>query len=78
MKMDEDVYYCSCCLSLSIVKDNGISYCKKCGCAILKKTSIEEWEKLNKEKYPKFTIAIPRGIYSPEILKYKKNNYYNK
>lgn len=74
-KKDEDkVYYCSQCLSLAIIRDSDIDYCKCCGCAVIKEDSIEEWERLSKEKYPKQWILHSRNIYT----KPKKNEYYNK
>lgn len=75
---EETTYYCSNCLSLAIVNDGSLDYCSECGCAIIKETnSIEEWEKLRKEKYPNDPskrVLHPRSIF----VKQKKNEYYNK
>lgn len=49
----EPIFYCKHCLSLKI-RDAGLSYllyCDDCGSANILSTSIEEWEKLYKEKY---------------------------
>ena len=75
IKNEDKVYYCSQCLSLAIIRDNGIDYCKHCGYAVINECSIEKWEELNKEKYPKKQILHSRGIF---INNYKKNEYYTK
>lgn len=50
----EPVYYCKHCLSLRIMGvaslDNA-EYCDECGSTNIEQTSIEEWEKLYKEKH---------------------------
>lgn len=48
------VHYCAHCLSLSIRRVAGLDavvYCDKCGNAVTKKASIEEWQKLYKDYY---------------------------
>ena len=77
MLNDDNVYYCKRCLSLSIIKDNGISYCSKCGCAIIDYDTFDSWEKLCKENYPHFRAIRARNIISLDDLKVK-NNYYTK
>lgn len=72
---DDNIYYCSNCLSLAIVTDSGIDYCRECGCSVIKEDTIENWENLYKEKYPKKNILHSRGIF---INNYKKNEYYTK
>ena len=50
---NEPVFYCKHCLSLKI-RDAGLPdllYCDDCGSADVLSTSIEEWEKMYKEKY---------------------------
>lgn len=74
IKDEDEVYFCSSCLSLAIIIDNGVEYCKKCGCAIINKATIEEWEKLCKEKYPKQYIPHSRNIF----VKKERNKYYDK
>lgn len=50
---EEPVTYCSKCYSLKIIHEEAIhSYCcGDCGCSDLKSSSIEEWEKLFKNRY---------------------------
>lgn len=49
---DNDVYYCSHCLSLNIkAVMPGISYCKECNCGDILKTDFDEWEQLYQRKY---------------------------
>lgn len=74
-KNNDNIYYCSNCLSLAIVRDNGIDYCKECGCSVIKEDTVENWENLYKEKYPKKQVLHSRGIF---INNYKKNEYYTK
>lgn len=47
----EPVYYCIHCLSLKIMKEEDFDYCDECGSTDIAQTSIENWEKLYKEKY---------------------------
>lgn len=49
----EPVVYCSRCYSLNIIHEDiiGADCCGKCGCSDVKTTSIEEWEKLYKNRY---------------------------
>lgn len=50
---DEPVFYCKHCLSLKI-RDAGLPdllYCDDCGSADVLQTSIEEWEKMYKDKH---------------------------
>lgn len=49
----EPVVYCSKCYSLSIMYEGavGIDCCRECGCPDTETASIEEWEKLYKERY---------------------------
>lgn len=72
---DDNVYFCANCLSLAILTENNIDYCKNCGCSIIKEDTIDNWEKLHKEKYPKGKILHGRGIF---IDDYKENEYYTK
>lgn len=53
---EEPVYYCSCCLSLAIRTVETLDYCDSCGNTNIQQLSIEEWEKLYKEKYGKSFI----------------------
>lgn len=54
---EEAVYYCADCLSLKVVGTPlGIDCCDDCGSTDIRQTSIEEWEKLYKEKYGKSLI----------------------
>lgn len=49
----EPVFYCKHCLSLKI-RDAGLPdllYCDDCNSADILSTSIEEWEKMYKEKH---------------------------
>lgn len=52
---DEDpVYYCKRCLSLNIREIPIIQnqdYCEDCGATDIGQTSIEEWNRMYKEKY---------------------------
>lgn len=51
---NEPVYYCKHCLSLKIIGVAGMDdaeYCDECGSTNIEQTSIEEWEKLYKEKH---------------------------
>lgn len=49
---DEPVFYCANCLSLKIVADDVIGdYCMDCGCADIRQTQIEDWEKKYLVKY---------------------------
>ena len=53
---EEPVYYCSRCLSLNIRQISsieGLDYCDDCGSTKIATTSIEEWERMYKEKYGK-------------------------
>lgn len=50
---EEPVYYCEHCLSLKI-RDAGLPdllYCDECGSAKILTTSIDEWEKMYKDKH---------------------------
>lgn len=50
---DEPVFYCKHCLSLKI-RDAGLPellYCDECGSADIETASIEEWEKMYKERH---------------------------
>lgn len=51
----EPIVFCPHCLSLRIVEieDTDYLYCEECGNTDISQTSIEEWEKLYKEKYGK-------------------------
>lgn len=51
---NEPVYYCKHCLSLKIrnvpmIEDS--DYCDECGSTNIGQCSIEEWEKMYKERY---------------------------
>lgn len=48
----QPVFYCTDCLSLKILTtDDDVDFCDKCGSIDIKSTTIDEWEKLYKEKY---------------------------
>lgn len=49
----EPVMYCSKCYSLKIIYEDAIhsDCCGKCGCSDLQSSSIEEWERLFKNRY---------------------------
>lgn len=50
----EPVYYCEKCLSLKIVDVpflNNSEFCEDCNSTNINQCSIEEWEKLYKERY---------------------------
>lgn len=49
----EPVYYCANCLSLGIVEEGGVEYCKECGSLAVCSTSIENWEYLYEKRYGK-------------------------
>lgn len=50
---EEPVMYCANCYSLNIVHEDVIDSdcCGRCGCTDFKTSSIEEWERLYKERY---------------------------
>lgn len=51
---EELVYYCKHCLSLRVMGVTGMEdaeYCDECGSTNIEQTSIEEWEKLYKERH---------------------------
>ena len=51
---DEPVFYCKNCLSLKIRHIPNIQdteYCDDCGSTNIEQCSIQEWEKLYKERY---------------------------
>lgn len=51
---DEPVYYCKACLSLHVENDGDSgSYCAKCGCSSIGRTSIQIWDEAYKQKYEK-------------------------
>lgn len=72
----EPVMFCSKCYSLNIVHEDVIDSdcCGECGCSDLKTASIDEWEKLYKQRYghkfveaghdirksPVFTMSLAR------------------
>lgn len=50
---EDPVFYCKNCLSLKI-RDAGLPdllFCDDCSSADIQSTSIEDWEKLYKDKY---------------------------
>lgn len=50
----EPVFYCKHCLSLkvlSVYNMEDLDYCDECGATDIGKTTIEEWQKLYKNKY---------------------------
>jgi len=49
---EEPVCYCVKCLSLAIVEEDDIAYCKKCGCSVVGIADINTWKKLKDMKYP--------------------------
>lgn len=52
--MDEDnVLYCSACLSLQILGIEGtdICYCGKCGCTDIQETDFDNWDRLYQKRY---------------------------
>lgn len=50
---DEPVLYCANCLSLKLLRLCGQHdcYCGECASVDVKSSSIEEWERLYKERY---------------------------
>lgn len=51
---NEPVYYCKDCLSLrikTVVVDMDLDYCDECGSTDVTQTTIEEWQKMYKNKY---------------------------
>lgn len=51
---DEPILYCKHCLSLRIMNDTkqiDLDFCDSCGSTDIGTCSIEEWQKLYKEKY---------------------------
>lgn len=70
---EDEVYYCSKCLSLAIINESGIDYCKKCGCSVIEKDTTDNWVKKHDAKYPRKKALYPRGIFEDN---YKPNNYY--
>ena len=62
--MDEDnVLYCSSCLSLKIMDIEGTNmcYCGECGCTEVKETDIDTWDKMYEKKYgKKFVVKKKR------------------
>lgn len=51
---EEPVFYCKECLSLkirTIVEGSDLDFCDNCGATNIAKTSIEEWEKMYRERY---------------------------
>lgn len=44
----EPVYYCKDCLSLHIISEDGLTYCKKCGGSDIGVTDINTWLKIKK------------------------------
>lgn len=51
---DEPVHYCASCLSLKIktvLVEADLDYCEECGSTDIEQSSIEDWEKLYKERY---------------------------
>ena len=72
---DKAVYYCTSCMSLAIIADDDLGdYCKDCGSTSISKTTIEDWEKKLKEKFPKKWVLHSRNIFEMP----KRNEYYNK
>lgn len=58
----EPVYYCSECLSLSIVSaDSSVSFCTECGCAMVEKDSVEQWENKYRNKYGQLFLDKKRA-----------------
>lgn len=49
----EPVHYCTNCLSLKIVREDDFDYCDECGSVEIAQASIEDWDKMYKEKYNK-------------------------
>lgn len=50
----EPVYYCKHCLSLKIMRVAGMEdaeYCDECGSTNIEQASIQEWEKMYKDKH---------------------------
>lgn len=51
---NDKVFYCKSCLSLrvkTVAVNSGLDYCDECGSTDIGETSIEEWERLYKERY---------------------------
>lgn len=51
---NEPVFYCTDCLSLKIrtvAEGSDLDFCDECGATNIAQTSIEEWEKMYKERY---------------------------
>jgi hypothetical protein len=70
---NDEVCYCSNCLSLAIITESGVDYCKKCGCSIIETDTTDNWVKKYNSKYPKKRALYPRGIFEY----HKPNKYYN-
>lgn len=45
------VYYCKECLSLGVVSECGMEYCKDCGSTDIGTSKIDEWEQMYERRY---------------------------
>lgn len=45
------VFYCKHCLSLFIVTDGNMDFCKNCGSTEIGEASLEEYDKLYEERF---------------------------
>lgn len=61
--IEDNVLFCSSCLSLRIMDAEGEDFCDICGNASIKNDTIEKWDELYRTKYGKSYIVK------------KKNNY---
>ena len=51
---NEPVYYCPHCLSLKIkILNSFIDYCDDCGCTEIETTTIDEWQRMYRERFNK-------------------------
>ena len=50
---EEKVFWCARCLSLAILEEEGICYCKDCNGVHIHTGTIEQWNSLYYRKYGK-------------------------
>lgn len=48
---EENVHYCTQCLSLRVMEVDGTDYCDKCGSTDIKEANIHDWENMYAKKY---------------------------
>lgn len=76
---EELVVFCKRCYSLSIIHEEAIGEdcCKDCGCSDIATTTIEEWEKLYKNRYGHSFINDKGNIRNSPIFKAPINKLKN-